>query len=203
MLIAYNPTISSVTSILVEGKADISLGRELGIPVDAITHLPLQSDIPSLTRDMIFKGSHQSGMTILDSIRLFLFVNSLKQNGFHVQTISLPASPTVTEKLLPGILQDSTIYFDNESIAVVNATGVSGIGTEVAHLLTIVGMNVISVTTAQEDEDTTSIVATQPTSYTVMRMQRIMHATATSATQTAHISDITLTVGKKSLRQLQ
>ena len=202
MLISFAPNSKSVTFLTVLGKVDNSYGKYLDVPVDGYVHMVIPQNLNQLTEHLLFGGKEEKGITIIDKLRLLFFVNTLKPGDFHQQTVQLPVDAQVTEKLLPTIFLDSTLYADNESVAVINATGESGIGTKVAHQLTTIGVNVISVTTSDDESKETTLSAIHPHTYTVSRIERIFHVS--SQTTTNHtISDITLVVGKNSLSQLQ
>lgn len=202
MLISFAPNSKSVTFVTVLGKVDSSYGKYLEIPVDGYVHMTIPKNLNQLTQQMLFGGKEEKDITIIDKLRLLFFVNTLKPTDYHEETVQLPIDAETSEKLLPSLFLDSTLYADNESVSVINATGQSGIGTEVAHLLTTIGVNVVSVTTSDEESTQTKLSALHPHTYTVSRIERIFHIT--SQTDTAHtISDITLVVGKNSLSQLQ
>ena len=201
-LVAFNPSNKTVTLLTITGKVDTTFGKYLQVPVDAIVIMSLPQDPSKIVERMIFSGKNEKNITLVDELRLLVFVNSLKQTDFNEQALKLPVDQTVTEKLLPSLFIDNSLYFDNESVAVINATGALGVGSEVAHMLSLIGINVISVTTADQDMPETTLSAVHTDTYTVKRIERLFHTSATSSTSNV-ISDITLTIGKNSLPELQ
>lgn len=200
-LISFVPSNKSIVVLVVGGQTGGNIGKYLQIPTDAKVHMDLPENMSQFVSSMLTKAKDETDITFIDKLRLLLFVNSLKPTDFHEQTITLPVDASVTEKLLPGLFQDNALYAENASVAVVNATGESGVGSEVAHMLAMIGMNVISVTSSNDNSDTTSLVVQQNGSYTQRRLQQLFHVGA-SVTKTPMISDITLTIGKNSLPQL-
>lgn len=202
MIVAFNPSSKSVVTLHVNGKVDSTFGKYLELPVDGVINMTIPSSSTKLVSDMLFQSREEKGITIIDKLKLLLFVNSLKKEDFHDSSLSLPVDASVTEKLLPSLFLDNTLYFDNESITVINASGEEGLASAVAHQLSTIGMNVISVITAQEDTATTTLAATNTNTYTVHRIERLFHVDALQE-KTGGISDITLTIGKKSISELQ
>lgn len=200
-LVAFNPSNKTVTVLTITGKVDSTFGKYLQVPVDASVSMPLPEDSSKIVEQMIFSGKNEKNITVVDEVRLMLFVNSLKQSDFNKQSLTLPVDQTVTEKLLPSLFVDNTLYFDNESVSIVNATGESGVGSEVAHMMGLIGINVLSVTTADEDSDKTTLTGVHTDTYTMKRIERLFHTTATTNTNNV-ISDITLTIGKDALPSL-
>lgn len=202
-LIAFLPSNKSVVLLSISGKAEGSgFGEYLNVPVDAKAHMPVSLNVSQLIQNMLTGNKNDTGMTIIDKLRLLLFVNSLRPGDFQVQNLQLPVSPTVSDKLLPSLLLDNTIYADNESVTVENATGVLGIGNKVARQLNMIGVNVVLVSTSPNVQNTTVLTTLHPSTYTSMRIARLYHA-ITQRAQGSGISDSTLTIGKDSLSQLQ
>lgn len=201
-LVSFNPNSSVVTILHVSGGADKSYGRYLGVPVDGSVVMDDIASPSKLVANLLLHASHERGITVIDKLRLLLFVNALKPADFHETAIQLPIDSSVSEKLLPSLFLDNTLYTDNESIAIINATGESGIGSEVARQLTTIGMSVISVTTSLQDQKDTVITAVHTNTYTVQRIERLFHVDATTSTKQG-ISDITVTIGKESLSAIE
>ncbi len=196
-LIVYSPQTKSASLVTIHGGN----AQGIDVPVDASANVPYIHSIPKLTQN-IFAASDKDNMTILDAIRLFLFVNSLNQDSFHYQEITLPLSAVDREKLFSNLFFDNGLYADNESVAVINATGESGIGSKVAHMLTTIGVNVISVTSS--DPQATSILTSSHTqSYTAQRIAKLFRVHPQNTGSAGSLSDSTLTIGKDSLERLQ
>lgn len=200
-IVAFMPENKSVSVLHVSGRVDKTYGAYLSVPTDALVHMAIVPDINKLIGKMFFDTKREDSMTIIDKLRLLLFVNSLKMQDFHEQSIKLPVDEQVSGKLLPALFLDNALYTENESVVVVNATGESGIGSLVAKELSTIGMNVVSVTTSNDTQDETMLTTSNTNSYTVKRVEKLFHIISSKKSQT--IADMTLTVGKKSLSQLQ
>ncbi len=101
-----------------------------------------------------------------------------------------------SQKVVTQLLTDQTLYREGYSISVVNAAGVSGLGTQVANLLSHMGGNVVSVTTADKEQETSTISYIGQETYTVKRLQKVLQFPLTKMT-TSGLSDIVVTVGTK------
>lgn len=201
-IISYNPQARSVVMLSVNGKPEESFLNDLDMRSDATVSIPVMRDASKMTENMLFHDTSGKGMTIIDKLRLLLFVNTLKPSDFKYQTISLPTDTKTRENLLPSLFLDQALYNENESIAIINATDQSGLGSTVAHMLTTIGANVVSVTTAEGVQNVSSLTASNTNSYTVQRLGRLFHITPSSS-KNQTISDITLTLGKDISSQLQ
>lgn len=199
--ISYNPSAKTASLVTVTGKINGDYASALGVPVDASVSIPISGDLSKMTQHMLFVGKDEKNMTIIDALRLFLFVNTLNANNVHTVAISMPLDDKTRATVLSSVFLDSVLYTDNKSVAIVNATGESGLGSDVAHMLTTIGISVVSVTTADNDQQQSTLVATSDDTYTVRRMSKIFHIPVMRKQQT--ISDITLTLGKESISQLQ
>lgn len=194
-ILVFNPQGHQATMLTVSGQ-NFSY-KALDIPIDASVTTLLSSQIVQLTQNMLTKDRRDSNMTILDRLRLFLFINSLKPSDLHYVSVALPIDEATREKIFPGIFTDSTLFADNESVAVVNATGQTGMGTHVAHMLTTIGINVVFVTTGDKIVSASTLISMHPTTYTTQRLGRLFHVGPKISTQQG-IADITLTIGKDS-----
>lgn len=202
VFVSYNPSGKSVNVLRVKGKSDDqSAASYLGLPIDASIRVSLSDDVGKMTENMVFHPKNEEDMTVIDALRLMIFVNTLNATGFHASSLTIPTDDKTKEKALSSLFLDQALYAENESVAIINATGESGVGSKVAHMLSTIGVNVVSVTTAENNQDKSVLLATQDNTYTVKRISRIFHVGITKKTQT--ISDITLTLGKDSLSLLQ
>ncbi len=201
-ILAFSPSTQSINVLRVKGKVDTTFGAYLKVPVDALVVMPLVKSPLQVIGNMLWHAKDEKGITFIDKIRLFLFANSLKPTDFHETSIKLPIDPVAADTVLPSLFLDNVLYADNETITVVNATGQPGIAADAAKMLTTIGMDVVSITTADATQHTTTIVANTLGSYTVNRLGRIFRVTPIKGHGSV-VSDITLTIGKDSLSQLQ
>lgn len=193
---AFSPDAHTLTELSLSGvqKPNLSL---LGIPTDASSSQELPTDIHELGHALLFHTPNGTHLTIVDKIRLFLFLNSLKQTDIVEKSFTLPQDSTYLENSLSQLLTDHTMYTQGVSVSVVNGTTTSGLGTNVAHMLSAIGANVVSVTTAPEQQKQTVLVYTGQLSYTAKRIAQLFHAHLVS-TSTPGVSDLTLQLGTDS-----
>lgn len=201
-IIAFSPSTQSVEALRITGTANVSDNVYVHIPVDARLTMPLVSNVPNLVGNMLLHAEDEQGITILDKIRLLLFVNSLRPTDIHQTSITIPTDTVAMDRLVSGMFLDNALYADNKTITVVNATGVPGVAADAAKMLSTVGMDVVSVTTADANQNHTSIVVGHVGGYTASRLSHFFGVAPTVGTGSV-VSDITLTIGKDSLPQVE
>ena len=190
-LIVFSPDTHTISLLTLTGS-DVSTSavRTLQLPVDGVVNDARTSDIGSLLLGM----SDKDTINILDRIRLFVFDKTVAGDNIAEKSIHLPADQVELDSL-SQLTTDQTLYKEAMTISVVNGSGVSGLGNAVAKVLTHVGANVISVTTADDTQKSSHIVYTGNKTYTVNRLSRIFKITPTMTTK-AGIADITLIIGE-------
>lgn len=199
----FSPSTHTITTVMVHGKVDNGFSQYLALPADAVVISEPSENVTKLLQDTLFARSEgKLAPTSLDSLRLLLFAGTVSSTDFKHQDIVLPIDAQTSETLLPSLFLDKTLYNDNESIAIINATGEAGVGNTVAHMLTSIGMNVVSVTTADTNQDTSLLSAARNGTYTVARVSHILRLRATTS-KNPMLSDITLTIGKDLLPAVQ
>lgn len=191
-----NPDDSSVRILLVKGNAPASLQLGLGVPVDGV--LMSNTDIASISdlgRALLFsRSSLKASTTIVDGVNIFLFLHTLDTTKTLTKEVALSDNPVRQDKIFSAIFLDRSIYKEGESIAIVNGTGVAGLGNKVAQLFAHMGANVVSITTADTPTPTSSISYIGSLSYTAERVSHLLHLPLVHLS-TATISDITVTLG--------
>ncbi len=198
----FSPDIQSITAITVQGRVDATFARYLALPTDA-TVVDVPSDnITNLLQGMLFIKKDETTPTELDIIRLLLFADSVNAANFSHQSLMLPIDAKTSEIVLPNLFLDKDLYAENESVTVENATNISGLGNKVAHMLTSIGINVVSVTTANTNENASVLSTMRMHTYTISRMSHLLGLPITASNKQT-LSDITLIVGKDLLSRVQ
>ncbi len=205
-VIVASPDNKSLGLLDIKNLKGQSLQKTIVIPVDAEAinqDLPLNVSETKLLQRLFwqFGNFHTRGMTVIDALRLYLFSKSLKSDAKTTQIITLPMNQVILNQQVQTVITDHTLYKEGQSIAIVNASGQDGIGTRLAQLLTNIGGNIVSVTTSQEDQATSTIgyTGTNP-SYTATRLQKILGLTLVPM-QSKGLSDIMITVGSKGVKK--
>lgn len=135
-------------------------------------------------------------LTPYDLFRLyFLSIQNQKEDLINelVEITKGKTSIAASRKLFV----DRGILSDNKVIAIVNSTGVSGLGQRFEQALISLGGDVVSVTTGRDLQEPTYIFYSGNKSYTVERIERIFHQQAEAGNTQA--ADILVVVGKRSL----
>lgn len=154
-------------------------------------------DIPSFFLSLI-NGKADANLTIVDMLRMYLFSKTVSQDDILVSDISSLSEAEIDKAVLISFT-DPTIISEDLRIEVVNATGVYGVGNNMAKLLTSLGANVIFVSTADDVEKNSIIYYTDDKNYTVRRFERVLGFETVVNKQKA-ISDVTVRIGQDSLK---
>ncbi|HEV2339319.1 MAG TPA: LytR C-terminal domain-containing protein [Patescibacteria group bacterium] len=194
ILVVFSLDTGNMMEVFLQNSHGL-ITKQLSIPVDGTVHnIDPNSDI---TRNLLFHFHDSNAtITIFDALQLFFFSHTISSDNIHKDTIILPASDAVSQQQIAKDFQDTTLYKENKSIAIVNATGISGLGTMLATLLSHIGANVISVTTAQQNKASSVILYNGEQSYTLQRMEHILRFQL-QQTNTPSLADITITIGTK------
>lgn len=193
-LLSFDPDTGSAVIASLNGTTTSTLGNYAGIPVDSIVTTDEGYDsLYTLAQRFLFHPPQNLPLNIVDRVRLFLFVNSIKPTSITEDTLQMGEG--VDDKKLMQLFLDHTAYTENASIAVVNGSGVSGLGNRVAEYLSHIGLDVISVTSASQMQEKSSIVYAGKEGYTVKRLMRIF-AIPVQQSNAPMLSDITVIIGK-------
>ncbi|MDE2026040.1 MAG: LytR C-terminal domain-containing protein [Patescibacteria group bacterium] len=189
-LISFNPDQQSVEIVDYSAKLGVPPGQRFALPLDGTIHENGQG-----LRDMLFGAlfHHNGTVSPVDIVKLLWFSATLPKNG--VSTETLPVDDQQAALRIPRLFQDKSLYAEGKSITIVNATDVSGLGTRLAKLLTDIGANVIMVSTADSPASHSSITYNGDSSYSLSRLQKILHITPKQVPSVSAISDITITIG--------
>lgn len=200
-LISFSPIANTISVLQVSSvPKNIRVDKELLVPATAsVTTSFSTSNIKSFTRYMVFHFKDISPtMTIIDAVRLMLFTQLVEQNAITIKTYPYPLD--ATQQLVSSMFVDPTLYKDGMTIAVVNASGISGLGSKVAKELTNIGANVVSVKTSDAQSTTSTIAYMDGESYTVKKLIRILGFIG-KKDQVSQFSDITIILGQDALKR--
>jgi len=198
-ILSFVPESQEVSIIHVTGSHS-SLGRDLSIPIDAKVFISHTFAVDDPRAFMSYLSGHLNetrtiGMNSVDVTALLWFCEKIKPENIKVKTVSLPANTAIT---LSSLMSDNTLYGEGKSISVINATGESGIGSRMTRLITNMGGNVISVTTAPEIQAVSTISYYGEKSYTLTRLAGVLHFTLVPMSKQT-FSDIIITIGTNSI----
>lgn len=194
IVVDQNPHILSALTFNTNNTVK-NVATSLSVPVDYFLDRQINSNNPiqdELAKVILYEKS----ISFFDKIKLWWDIKSVAPRDIQIQSLKFPIDPTADDKTLNTIFLDNDIYQENKNISVVNATGISGVATIVSDYLTRIGAHVISVTTADNVQDTSTITYSGKKGYTVARIERMLQTRAIPQQQKDAISDIIVTIGK-------
>lgn len=215
-IISFSPESKTISVLHVKSKNDISnktTGIFWGIPIDAYiissNYLSIQNnkDIADLLKAGIFSSNfngYETNLTIVDSLRLLFFVKATSSYSVTIKNSNTFVSnqpqldDSTVDTNIAKLFIDETIVNEKASIIVVNATGVSLLGTRFARLINDMGGNVIAVKTAEVTSKKSLVSYVPQKSYTAERLAKFLHSNLEVSSQNG-ISDIIMTVGQDSI----
>lgn len=164
----------------------------------SVNSLPT-SNVSSFFRSLLGNKKVESNLTIVDILRLYLFSRSIDSKDVTIENISKAVH--TSDKAAGSLFLDQEIVLEDKRIEVANATGVYGVGNNVAKLLTNLGANIVFVSTADKNEKESAIYFHGEKGYTVKRLERVL-GLKTLKREGESISDITVRIGQDSLKSI-
>lgn len=188
-----HPDENKISLLDVEKSDDLDIAQ-LPQDIKTATDNPLApKDLTNFFGDLNDKDI-KTNLTTIDVARIFLLSKSIKEEDIKTYKIS-SLSDLSSDKIISEIFSDPKIVSEDLRIEVVNATGVYGVGNEVARLLTNLGANVIFVKTANEINDVSNIYYANSKKYTLLRFEKLLGFPSLK-TEGKSISDIQIVIGK-------
>lgn len=204
-VISFSPIGRSISILKLDKNIDSPVNQFLAIPIDGFVKgnsVDINQEMDSLFFGMVLNYKKlQTNLTIVDCIRLFIFSRSLPDRRVYIRNISQDLTMTDIDSIVKRLVNDELIEKDGQTIQIVNATNVYGLGNRLARLIGNMGGDVIIVATANNLESTSTISYVDNKNYTVERLSKILDF-KTIKTSDKKISDITIVVGKDSLNSL-
>lgn len=137
----------------------------------------------------------KSSLSVYDLLRLTLRVQGVPASSVTSESLSTPTDENSIDALVSKMLVDQSLVRDNKTISIINATGVSGLGTKIGRIFTNMGLSVISVTNGEKTQDTSELRYFGDKSYTTSRLSSLLAIVLKTETQ-QRLSDIIFTIGK-------
>lgn len=202
-VVNFSPKNQSISILNVKDYKNQNLAKVLEIPIDgsfsSLETLTNKNISLALSKE-IFNFKDQKDLNFMDFLRLFLFTNTVKQSSINEKTISNQTNIQDLLLISSSLFVDPVILEEKQSIEIVNATDVSGLGNRLAALITNIGGNVILVTTG--DLEDKSQVQFSVKNYTAQRISRILNFKLIEIKKKS-IPDIVITIGKDSLKDFK
>lgn len=179
-------------------------GRLLGVPIDgfiASGSLDLNQKTDLLLMNTIFNYNIiKTNLTIIDLLRIALLAKTIPKSSISVKIVK-DTDGLALDKLVGRLVRDVLIEKDRETIQIINATEVIGLGNRLARLITNMGGNVIIVATSDSSKKKSKISYIDKKTYTIERLRQVLGYETVRETNNA-ISDITIVIGEDKINIL-
>lgn len=201
-IINFSPKNSSI-SILSAVSYNGNEVKSLEIPIDgsfSSQELIKGNNLSSVLSKNILNSKMQKDLNFMDFFRLFLFTNTVKSISIDEEEISKETSAQTLLSLTSSLFVDPVILDEKQSIEIINATDIYGLGNRLANLVTNIGGNVILVTTG--DLQNNSEVQYINSTYTAKKLSQILNFKFVKINKKS-IPDIIIIIGKDSVSSLK
>lgn len=199
---AFVPSERAVTVVTLEGEkvAFSSLDEKLGVIPTAYVrtkgNVPLDTDISDTMRALFFNYyTVKTNLTIFDVTRLFFVSRKPALNNQEIIEMKVSSDNEKNHKLVSHLFIDDKIFSENVSIQVVNASGESGMGKQLEGVLTNLGGNVVSISTARSPEKSSKIQYFGQETYTLATLRKVL-AFPVEQLEKEAIADIIIIIGE-------
>ena len=201
-IMSLSPNPKSVAVFKLNDNVRVEdVGRLLEIPVDGFISFKsqdLNQKIDSLFTNTVFNYRNlKTNLTIVDLLRLALFTKNIPESSIIVERME-DTRELEADKIIGRLVIDSLIEKDHQTIQIINATVVSGLGNRLAKLITNMGGNVILVTTEDSPRKKSAITYIDKKTYTVEKLQKVLGYETVKESGNA-MSDITIVIGEDKL----
>lgn len=208
-IVAFTPAERSVTVLTLEGDnvSFSSLGSKLGILPNATIrtngHVSLDGDISQTMQTVLFNYyTVKTNITIFDAIKLFFVSRKPSLSDQDSKEITVSNDEESNNRLIANIFVDDSIFSENVSIQVINASGEAGVGKRLERVLTNRGGNVVSIATSRESERLSKITYFGEETYTLSTIQKLLEF-PTEKLEKEEIANIVIIIGEDSKNSIK
>lgn len=198
-VVSFSPANKTLSILNIDSKYNhINIVKSFGIPIDGTidSQDPNSNNISSiLLGSVISLGQPLKNLTVLDAFRLFLFCKTMPQNNIYERQLTSELNDTQKSTVITLSLTDVSIYQENQTIQIINASNVHGLGARLAALITNIGGNVILVSTSDQVINNSKIVYYGKQSYTVKKIGNYLGIAPQQSGQRG-VADVIITIGK-------
>lgn len=203
-IIAFTPAERSVTTLELKGE-DVrfsSLGRQLSIlpnaTIETNGNVSTDEDISQTMQSVLLNYyTVKTNLTIFDAFKLFFISRKPTLTDREVREISVLENEEENNKKVANLITDDTIFSENVSIQIINASGVSGMGRRLERALINRGGNVVSVTTSRDLASASTIQHYGEETYTLITIKKLLGFPVKTMEQEG-IAEIIITIGEDS-----
>lgn len=201
-IVSLSPSLKNITVFkLNDNIKPAEAGRLLEIPIDGLiasNSLNLDQKISSLFVNAIFNYNNiKTNLTIVDLLRITMLARAIPENSINVRVVG-DASELELDKVVGHSVSDDFIEKDNQTIQIINGTGVSGLGGRLARFVTNMGGNVMLVMTEDSPRKKSIITYIDKKTYTLRRLQKVLGYEVVKEPENA-MSDVTIIIGEDKL----
>ena len=204
-VVSFAPSNGSVSILKIDTKINAqSLPGYLQVPIDGVVSANQEvtdRNISSiLLKSSLPFGGHIQRLTRLDLFRLFVFAKGVPLNSIYLRELTSDITDTQKPTLVSLTFTNAVIYKENESIQVINASDVFGLGGKLANVITNLGGSVVLVSTGDVSANSNIIYYGKKT-YTVSKLSDFLGIPA-KATDSRGLAGVIITVGKDKAKEL-
>lgn len=197
-IVSFSPKTRSLSVVEYSLKnADSKLGSK--IPIDGEIKVNGQINPRKLSgillKSMFPLGNRVEGLTFLDLLRLSLFARTIPSDSVYVRNIDSLLSDSQIKTIFSLTFQDPTIYEENQTIEIINASSINGEGGKLAAFVANIGGNPILVTGSTTDEEKSKIIYYKSESYTVKRLSEYFNLPLEKSEKRG-LADVIIIIGK-------
>jgi len=201
-IVAFTPEERAVIVVTLQGeKVSFStIGEKIGIIPTAVVNtkgnLPLDAEISDTMQALLFNYyTVKTNLTIFDVTRLFFVSRKSTLSDQEIMEMTVSEDQEKNNKFIAHLFTDDTIFSENVSIQVVNASGESGMGKRLERVITNLGGNVVSISTSRSPEKSSKIQYFGQEAYTFTTLRKILGFPVERLEREA-IADIIITIGE-------
>lgn len=206
-VISFAPQTQTISVLRFPKSANLKI---LPIPIDGTVffkkdkELKIQSKLKTM---LLHYNNLSTNLTIIDIARLSLFARTVFPSSITELEFPTPKGEEATldalviDKISFQLFSDPTILEEKVSIAIINGTGQLGLGNRLARLITNMGGNVVTVSTADSVVNTSEIFYSNGRTYTLKRLNKVLGFKTVIAKKQG-ITEMTIIIGKDSLGSL-
>jgi hypothetical protein len=195
-VVSLNPQVRSISILKI--PYNLNVYNSLEIPIDGIISYNGNEGISNLStlflKSELPFGQKIEKLTPLDLLRLSLFTRTISSGSTYQREIDSNINKSQEDTIISLTFTDASIYEENKSIKIVNATNISGLGSKMAAFISNIGGNPVLVTNDLKIAEKSKIIYNNKESYTVKKLSTYFNLLKEKSTENG-IADITIIIG--------
>lgn len=197
-IVSLTPKLRSISILNIPQRRN-NLNQLLKIPIDGTIVSKEKVDSNKIISIFIksampFGGYKVNNLTFIDLVRLAFFARTVTQNSISERDFTEDLTDKQKNTLVSLTFNDPTIYEENQSIQIINATSVNGLGSKLANLITNIGGNPILVSSSDEVIQKSKLLYSGDKTYTVERISSYLNISMEKADKKG-IADVIIIIG--------